>query len=266
MGDLTAADSHFAFGKNWRSFAGLIDDERIANSDRGVQRLFPDGALNGKTVIDIGCGSGLPALSLLRAGAAHVTCIDIDADSVATARDTLERHAPAAAWSAAVTSVFEASGRYDAVYSWGVLHHTGDMWRAIDKAGAMVAPGGILAIAIYAETPLCGVWKVEKAIYARASAPVQKLIRILFGVWRTVISGLATGFRKRPPTDGRRGMERDHDIHDWLGGYPYESATPEEIDAFLTAREFSALRVLPFGGRRHGLFGSACDEYVYRRA
>ena len=45
-------------------------------------------------------------------------------------------------------------GTFDIVYSWGVLHHTGtgSLWEAADKAIAMVAPGGLLAIALYHRT------------------------------------------------------------------------------------------------------------------
>ena len=61
----------------------------------------------------------------------------------------------------------------------------------------------------------------------------------------------------------QRGMDRVHDIHDWLGGYPYESASPEEIVAALPG--FVLERQLLIPGRRHGLLGSGCDEYVFYR-
>lgn len=262
MTDLLAAESHFAFGKNWRSFAGLIDDQRISGSDAGIDRLFPGDELKGKTVLDIGCGSGLPAVSLLRKGAKHVTCIDIDADSVAAARQTLSAHAPPANWTAEVKSVFDLTGQYDVVHSWGVLHHTGDMWRAIDKAASLVKPGGILAIAIYGKGKLCEFWKVEKRIYSRSPRVVQRLIVaayfMAFCLWY-----LAKG--RNPMKIIRdykvRGMDWTHDAHDWLGGYPYESATPEEIERFVTPRGFVLVRS---NTTRPNLM-SGCDEYILRR-
>lgn len=261
MTDLLAAESHFAFGKNWRSFAGLIDDRRIQGSDAGIERLFPGDELKGKTVLDIGCGSGLPALSLLRKGAEHVTCIDIDADSVAAARQTLSTHAPPQNWSAEVRSVFDMTGQFDVVYSWGVLHHTGDMWRAIEKAASMVKPGGRLVIAIYGKTALCGFWKAEKRFYSRSPRWLQWLFQRAF---------LAVDFAARLRSGTlsgsglERGMDRTHDIHDWLGGYPYESAAPDEIADAL--RDFRLERQLLRPGGRSGLLGSGCDEYVFRRA
>ena len=38
---------------------------------------------------------------------------------------------------------------FDIVYSWGVLHHTGDVWHAIENAASRVKPGGIFYIALY---------------------------------------------------------------------------------------------------------------------
>ncbi|HYG26976.1 MAG TPA: class I SAM-dependent methyltransferase [Caulobacteraceae bacterium] len=259
MTDLLSAECHFAFGKNWRSFAGLIDDERIQGSDAGIDRLFLGDELKGKTVLDIGCGSGLPALSLLRRGAEHVTCIDIDADSVAAATQTLTAHAPPENWSAEVRSVFDMTGQFDVVYSWGVLHHTGDMWRAIEKAASLVKPGGRLAIAIYAKTSLCGFWKIEKRIYRKMSQPLQKAAQYLFAGFAELLRLITD----RSGSPRARGMDGMHDAHDWLGGYPYESATPAEIEQALPG--FVMERKLLQPGGRHGLLGSGCDEFVLRR-
>ncbi|HEY8572869.1 class I SAM-dependent methyltransferase [Phenylobacterium sp.] len=256
MTDLLSADNHFAFGENWKSFASTIDRDRIAKSDAGVRKLFDPSDLEGKRVIDIGCGSGLPALSLLRAGAAHVTCIDIDPNSVAATKTTLGRFAPADRWSAEVASVFELTGEFDVVHSWGVLHHTGDMWRAIDRAKSLVKPGGLLALALYEKSPFCGMWKVEKAIYSKSPALIQKAVAAAYnGLLWTYYK--ATG--KSPPTP-ERGMDVQHDVHDWLGGYPYESCTLEELR-----------RALPWTLVRHyhnpvklGFFGTGCSQYVFK--
>ena len=67
-----------------------------------------------------------------------------------------------------------------------------------------------------------------------------------------------------------RGMDYQHDVHDWLGGYPYESATPQEIEKFMEAEGFSVDHVFSekgwrLFGRNLGASGSGCDEYVCRR-
>jgi 2-polyprenyl-3-methyl-5-hydroxy-6-metoxy-1,4-benzoquinol methylase len=261
MTDLLAAESHFAFGKNWRSFAGLIDDQRIQGSDAGIARLFPGDELKGKTVLDIGCGSGLPALSILRKGAEHVTCIDIDADSVAAARQTLSAHAPPENWSAEVLSVFDLNEQFDVVYSWGVLHHTGNMALAVQKAGEAVKPGGHLAIALYARTPLCGFWRVEKRVYRKMPRPIQKIAQYGFASAEAVLRFI-TG-RKTTKVKAR-GMDGMHDIHDWMGGYPYESATLADTLAMLPGFELVRTNAL-YDPKTMGVLGSGCDEYVLRR-
>lgn len=263
---LLEADTHFAFGENWRSFATTIDGSAVARSDAGLARIFSPGELQGKTVIDIGCGSGLPALSILRAGATHVTCVDIDPNSVAATAATLSRHADTLSWSAEVASVFDISGQYDVVYSWGVLHHTGDMWRAIDKAASLVRPGGTLCIAIYAKTKLCAFWTVEKRIYSKAPKLGQAAIRVTYKAAKMFYGALKAirGGRLPPRPEPTRGMDREHDLHDWLGGYPYESARPEEVRAFLTARGFTAVRE-NVADSPLGLGSSGCDEYVFAK-
>lgn len=260
MTTLLDVDEHFAFGENWRSFADLIDDDRIKSSDAGIARLFPDQELAGKRVIDIGCGSGLPALSMLRAGAAHVTCIDIDPNSVLAAQQTLARHAPADAWSADVQSVFDLDGQYDVVHSWGVLHHTGAMWPAIAKAASLVKPGGLLCIAIYGKGPLCGFWRMEKRFYAHAAPWIQEVIYRLY-CWAFHLWFMLKGKDARAiiAAEQGRGMDWAHDVRDWLGGYPYESATPSEIEAFVDGRGFTLVRSKT--GKPN--LKSGCDEYVF---
>ncbi|MCA3275110.1 MAG: class I SAM-dependent methyltransferase [Methylobacterium sp.] len=130
-------------------------------------------------MLDIGCGSGLHSLAALRLGAARVHAIDLDRLSVETTRDLLGRYAAGEAWTVEELSVFDMAGlpQYDIVYSWGVLHHTGAMRRAIGEAAARVAPGGLLCLALYRRTPFCGLWRIEKRLYCASPAPVQRLLR-----------------------------------------------------------------------------------------
>lgn len=174
--DLIERKAHFEFGENWKSYARKIDQSRIDSAVEGLQKLFPEG-LAGKSFLDIGCGSGLHSLAALKLGAASVLAIDLDENSVETTKRLLSEFSPHSNWRAAVVSIFDATpqdlGTFDVVYSWGVLHHTGDMWRAIERASALVRPGGLFAIAIYAATAFDAMWTAEKRFYARAPRPVQ---------------------------------------------------------------------------------------------
>lgn len=269
MSRLESVDTHFAFGENWKSFLSTVDAAEIDRSDEGMRSLFPGCALVGKTFLDIGCGSGLPALSAIRLGAAHVTCIDIDRHSVEAATSLLTRMTSSEKWSAAIKSVFQLSptedGLFDVVHSWGVLHHTGNMWRAVDCASALVKPGGMLCIALYEKTMLCPAWKIEKRIYSRGSRRLQGVIRTLFialNRFGARLAGNDYDEMRRRYTEENRGMDWEHDLHDWLGGYPYESASMAEVEDHLRRLGFRVLHRTGLGRTRHGLWGSGCAEYV----
>lgn len=270
--DLLDQKSHFAFGENWLAYAEKINDERIAQACADLQRLGGRSSLAGQSFLDIGCGSGLHALAASRLGAARIVATDIDPDSVSAARRTLSRFAPGAQRDVEVCSVFdmtpERTGSFDIVYSWGVLHHTGDMRAAIGKAADLVAPGGEFWLALYEKTALCGMWRRIKRWYSGASAPKQAKAR---AVYITTMKGYMRlrGLDFAELAKGRRarGMDFHHDVHDWLGGYPYESITPDDCRALLASLGFKLEREFPAQRGRFaiGLFGSGCAEYAFRR-
>jgi len=268
---LKDAETHFKFGANWASYAALIGEPQIAEAKKGLLKLVSERDIAGRSFLDLGCGSGLHALAALRLNASRVMAIDIDPDSVATTQALLSSEASRKPWQARRMSVFDADpvkiGTFDIVYSWGVLHHTGSMWEAVDKAAALVAPGGLLVMALYRKTRTDAFWKFEKRVYAHAAPFAQGAIRGAY-VWAFRLACLLTG---RSFHDyvvnyrSSRGMDFHHDVHDWLGGYPYETTDAAEIEARLSKLGFSAERVFaqPLS---IGIFGSGCDEFVYRRA
>lgn len=275
--DLLGRESHFAFGKNWESYAELIDSARISEAQRSLGRLLGNEGLAGKRFLDIGCGSGLHSLAALRLGATEVLAVDIDTDSVATAAAVLSRHAPGKNFTVRQVSVFEmapaAFGQFDVVYSWGVLHHTGDLSRALRSASALVAPGGVFVFALYRKTWSCGFWKLEKRWYTHAGASAQKKVRKLYlALYRVGLWIRGRSFKRYVESYKTRGMDFYHDVHDWLGGYPYESMSPREVAGLMTQlhmvpiRSFVHLgRLGRLLGRNPGFLGSGCDEYVYAR-
>lgn len=262
---------HFAFGQNWASYATMIDESRIKSAQEGLVRLLGEGTLAGKSLLDIGCGSGIHALAALRLGVTRLLATDIDKDSVATTTATLTGHAPHSGWECREISVFELdpaqAGTFDVVYSWGVLHHTGAMYEAITRAAALVAPGGILCIGLYGKTPLCGFWKVEKRIYAGCPPLIQRMLRKVFFVlkrWSMERHGLDYDAHIANYAE-QRGMDFEHDVHDWMGGFSYESISRDKTHAFFARRGFTLVResVTNYG---FGWLGTGCDEYVFQRA
>jgi 2-polyprenyl-6-hydroxyphenyl methylase/3-demethylubiquinone-9 3-methyltransferase len=247
--DLTHRSSHFEFGENWLSYSRTIDDERIARAEQSLQRLLQVD-LRGKSFLDIGSGSGLFSLAAMRLGARPVHAIDIDENSVAASRQLLEARAPTSDW------------RVENIY------HTGDMWRAIEQASRRVAAHGHLALALYRKTYLCPVWTIEKRLYAKHPRTFAPIANLLFkGAWVSAQLLLARNPLARIRSyHSTRGMSWSHDVHDWLGGHPYESTSFDELVSFVTKLGFVLTHTNARQRKTIGALGSGCDEYVFSRS
>ena len=269
-GSLKGLETHFEFGENWLTYLDTIDEGAVLQAEKGLTKLLPPERIRGSRFLDIGCGSGLHSLAALRLGASDVHAIDIDPKSVEATKRLLDAKASSAQRKVEVRSVFEAKpddlGTFDIVYSWGVLHHTGAMWEAIERASRFVRPGGLFALALYQKRPSCGFWRWEKRAYSTASPLVQKIMR--GGYKGLYFAGLLA--RGRNPRDyvrdykTKRGMSFHHDVHDWLGGYPYESATPQEVETRMAAAGFEVVRDFRLKGG-FVILGTGCAEYTLRR-
>lgn len=260
----------FTFGENWRAYAAQLTPEHVEEATRALARLMGP-SLAGRTFLDIGCGSGVHALAADRLGCRRILAIDVDPLSVLTTRTVLERFETRADWRCEPLSVFEldplALGTFDVVYSWGVLHHSGALRAAAAKAAAMVAPGGRLVVALYRRTRLCRFWAVEKRFYKDASPRVQRLLRgVYVAAFRAGCALSDRSFRDHVAGyPSRRGMEFHTDVHDWLGGWPYESIAPDEAVALLERQGLVLETAHTRAGRPWGWLGSGCDEYVLHR-
>lgn len=238
-------DRRFAFGRNWASFARRVEEDHLVEAQRSLEQLLNVSSLAGMRVLDIGCGSGLFTVAATRMGA-DVAAFDFDPESVATTKRLANRfdtRVHQIGRGDVLDDEFLSSlGQFDIVYSWGVLHHTGRKWDAIENAVGLVAPGGRLAIAIYNDQGFASrAWRVVKLTYVALPQPFQPLLvaGIVIPYELMLLARDVARFRPqdfvRRWTDYRwkRGMSRIHDHVDWIGGYPFEVATPERITAFV---------------------------------
>jgi SAM-dependent methyltransferase len=269
--NLLEFESHFSFGENWAQYAQKIDERRIEEAEKSLIRLLGRESIEGRTFLDIGCGSGLFSLAAVRLGCKRLLAVDLDPNSVETTRKTLERHAPSGAnWDCKRISVFDLDpvhvGTFDIVYSWGVLHHTGAMYKAIEKAPTVVAPHGTLALALYGKTPFCGLWRIEKRIYSRSPKWVQRAIeRVYYVAVSARLALKGESLKKRRETYfQQRGMDMYIDTRDWLGGYPYESISPNQAMTYMNKLGFEPVR--SFVTPCIGLLGAGCDEYSFTKS
>jgi 2-polyprenyl-6-hydroxyphenyl methylase/3-demethylubiquinone-9 3-methyltransferase len=266
-----ALGERFEFGRNWSRFLTSVDVERITRAENSLKEMLEVEDLNGKSFLDIGSGSGLYSLAARRLGA-RVHSFDFDPQSVACTAELKRRYYHGDPnWTIEEGSALDADylkslGEFDVVYSWGVLHHTGQMWRALDNAWLPVATDGKLFIAIYNDMgSQSSRWKQLKRTYNNlprvlrlpftlvvvAPSEIKSAIRAI--VTLRVREYIQSWTRPRP----ERGMSRWRDIVDWVGGYPYEVAKPEEIFDFYRARGFALARM------QCGGVGLGCNQFVF---
>ncbi len=254
----SASGPALTFGRNWLDFLDHANREQYARAAASLEELVGRQALQGAVFFDLGCGSGLFSLSAATMGASRLLSLDLDPDSVAACL-RLQQQSDHPDWQVRQGSVLDRDflsglGRADVVYSWGVLHHTGSMWQAIDNACGLVSPGGLLVIAIYNHTATSGFWLAYKRIYHRSPAWLRRLM-----VWGVFLPrALVRLLRGRHPFKEERGMSIYRDAVDWCLGLPYEYASFEAVRDFVQARGF----VLENGKRTRG---TGCNEFVFRR-
>jgi 2-polyprenyl-3-methyl-5-hydroxy-6-metoxy-1,4-benzoquinol methylase len=250
------AGTRFAFGANWLSFLATVDEARISAAAASLQAILQTVDFKGKSLLDIGCGSGLFSLAARRLGA-RVRSLDFDPQSVACTEELRRRFCPEDRdWQIEQGSVLDrqymtALGTFDIVYSWGVLHHTGAMWLALENAIGRVEPNqGKLVIAIYNDQGWKShVWWLVKRIY-------NSMPRILKSAFIGVVSFIVNlavvlkyTARLKPMSALRplfadhreRGMSAKYDQIDWIGGFPYEFASFDVLARYLEARGFSII-------------------------
>lgn len=260
----------FSFGQNWARYLRNIDDSRIHAAELSLKEMLGVESLNGKGFIDVGCGSGLFSLAARRLGAS-VHSFDVDPDSVTCANALREKYHPRDPhWvveqgSALNQQYLNSLGEFDYVYSWGVLHHTGAMWTALENVTHLVKPGGgLLFIALYNDQGGTSVtWRKVKRLYNRFPwvRPLLLLgagLRLYSGTWLRAVPSVL--FRKKagPVSETNRGMAAWTDLIDWVGGYPFEVATPDMVIEVLHGKGFQLKKLKT----RQGI---GTNEFVFVR-
>ncbi len=267
-----ASGTRFEFGKNWRAFLDKLSSEQVGWAQRSLEDYLGRGNLLGKSFLDIGSGSGLFSLAARRLGA-RVSSFDFDPESVACTSHVKGHFFPGDEdWTIHEGSILDdpfvrSLGVFDVVYAWGVLHHTGALWKALENAASLVGPSGTLYVAVYNDQGRATrLWRMVKRAH-------NKLPRVLR--WLVVIPAFGRMWGPRLITDlfsltplrswrqyGRtgRGMSPWRDVLDWVGGYPFEVAKPEEVFHFLLGRGFTLRKLKTCAG------GIGCNEFVFSRA
>jgi 2-polyprenyl-6-hydroxyphenyl methylase/3-demethylubiquinone-9 3-methyltransferase len=271
--DEIKAGSRFAFGENWSRFLREVDEARIREAEQSLCGMLNAKSLQGKRFLDIGSGSGLFSLAARMLGAA-VHSFDYDPQSVACTSELKRRYFPGdASWTIERASVLdrtylESLGQWDIVYSWGVLHHSGNMVGALENVSELVTANGKLFIAIYNDQGrMSKYWLKVKQIYNQLPRVCRWLVLwpVAIGLWgpatmRDFVTGRPFHTWRNYARGSTRGMAPLPDLVDWVGGLPFEVATPEQIFNFFRDRGFVLVQLKTCAG------GHGCNEFVFQKA
>jgi 2-polyprenyl-3-methyl-5-hydroxy-6-metoxy-1,4-benzoquinol methylase len=256
----------FEFGKNWKAFLSTLTDEKIEIAKQSLVEMLGYNDLTGKTFLDVGCGSGLFSLVAIKLGAT-VYSFDFDPNSVKCTQFLKEKYFLQSKWIIEEGSILDSDyinslGKFDIVYSWGVLHHTGNLYGALEIIDMAVKDDGNLFIAIYNDQGnISDRWRKVKKIFNSNILGKMLIVSIyipyffsrrLFADLRRFKNPIKTykEYKKN------RGMSLFYDWLDWLGGLPFEVASPEAIFEFYKKKKYSLIKLKT----KNGL---GCNEFVF---
>ncbi len=264
---------HFSFGKNWWKFIKDIEPKQLEKAKISLTEFLPQKEIKNHTFIDIGCGSGIFSLASYKLKAKKIISVDIDDSSIKCVKKIQRDNGNPKNWTTKRGSILDNKfvdklGKYDIVYSWGVLHHTGNMNKAFENITKLCNKNGYLYIAIYNKcqglnTLLFGsstLWVTIKKTYNNFGSMGKRLMEAIYLIrwFFGLIFTLRNPIRYIKTYSNTRGMSFFTDLQDWLGGYPYEFATIDELINYFGKKGFATIK-------SKSSSGLGCHEILFKK-
>lgn len=260
----------FNFGKNWIRYSKQINDERLDIAKKSVINLTGFSSFKNKKFIDVGSGSGIFSLAAKRLGA-KVYSFDYDENSVLCTLNLKIKYGNSQQWTVKRGDILDINyikslGKFDIVYSWGVLHHTGNLQKSMRHIDLLVKnKGGLLCLALYNKGNYVNIWSHVKRAYVSSPFLIKGAIilgSLLFIYTPLIFKKL---FRFQNPLElftmqtKNRGMTFWNDLVDWVGGWPYETLKPEEVIIFYKNIGYDLEKLETVGGSLN------CNQFVFKK-